>query len=142
MLASFAADPMGDQSPLSEYARKNLIQGLRDHPTSLVFLALHREDPIGIAVCFRGFSTFAAKPLINLHDFYVASKARGQGVANRLMNAIEHEARESGCCKITLEVQTNNVNARQLYEKFGFSQITYPSDDGEGGALFLSKSLG
>jgi len=36
------------------------------------------------------------------------------------MAAVERKAREKGCCKLTLEVQENNVRARRLYRRAGF----------------------
>lgn len=141
MLDGYSLDPMGDQKQLSDFARENLIAGLRAHPTTLIFLAFDQQTPIGIAVCFRGFSTFEAKPLINLHDFFVASSHRGLGVASKLMGSVEQAARETGCCKLTLEVQTNNAHARQLYKYFGFAQSVYPADQHGGGSLFLAKRI-
>ena len=84
MLDGYSADPMGDGKPLSDYARSHLIEGLARHPTTLIFLAMRDEHPCGIAACFRGFSTFAARPLINIHDFYVAAEVRGQGLGQAL----------------------------------------------------------
>ena len=139
MMDAYAADPMGDGQPLSGYARSHLIAGLREHPTTLIFLAWQDQNPSGIAVCFRGFSTFAAKPLINVSDFYVRPQARGAGMGRALLAAIEEEAMRSGCCKLTLEVQENNTRARAIYQRFGFSQATYVA--AAGGALFLSKPL-
>ena len=139
MVDAYSADPMGDGKPLSDYTRSNLIRGLADHPTTLIFLATRDSKPCGIAVCFRGFSTFAAKPLINLHDFYVDSAVRGQGVGRALLDALEHEARVTGCGKLTLEVQERNSHARSIYATFGFAQASYA--DYAGGVLFLSKRL-
>ena len=139
MLDAYSADPMGDGHPLSADARANVIAGLRAHPTTLVFLAFDAGGPVGVATCFRGFSTFAAKPLINVHDFYVVPSLRGRGVARALMAAVERKARATGCCRLTLEVVENNVPARRLYEACGFSQATYA--EAAGGALFLWKPL-
>ncbi|NND99568.1 MAG: GNAT family N-acetyltransferase [Pirellulaceae bacterium] len=141
MLDQYSADPMGDEQPLSEFARANLIEGLRRHPTTLIFLAWKIEHPVGIAVCFRGFSTFAAKPLINLHDFYVNQDVRGQGIGRLLLSEIEREALASGCCKLTLEVQQNNDRARAIYAQFGFAQAVYAADVEHGGSLFMTKPL-
>lgn len=139
MLNAYATDPMGDGKPLSEYARSHLIEGLARHPTTLIFLATRHTKPCGIAICFRGFSTFAAKPLINVHDFYVTAEVRGQGVGRALLGAVENEARATDCCKLTLEVQENNSRARSIYDRFGFAQAVYAAD--AGGALFMSKPL-
>lgn len=142
LLDAYSADPMGDGHPLSEFAKQHLISGLREHPTTLVFLAFHGCEPCGIAICFRGFSTFAAKPLINISDFYVDPAFRGQGVGQMLLHEIEREARATGCCKLTLEVQQNNSRARLLYGKFGFAQAVYAADANTGGgSTYMVKAI-
>jgi len=45
-------------------------------------------------VCFRGFSTFAAAPLINVHDLAVVPGFRGQGIGRRLLEAVEMYAED------------------------------------------------
>lgn len=139
LVDAYAADPMGDGRPLADTARDNLIAGLREHPTTLIFLAYHDARPVGIAVCFRGFSTFAARPLINVHDLSVLASHRGQGIARRLLASVERKALELGCCKLTLEVLENNTAARQLYHAWGFSQANY--QPAAGGSLFYAKPL-
>ena len=141
MMDAYSADPMGDAKPLSDFARLNLISGLRTHPTTLVFLAFRGDQPCGIATCFRGFSTFAAKPLINISDFFVDPVLRGQGIGRLLLEAILEEAKRTDCCKLTLEVQQNNSVARSIYGKFGFKQAVYAADAEGGGSLFMVKSI-
>ncbi len=136
---AYAADPMGDGRPLSPAARDALIPGLRQHPTAMIFLAFDGDDPIGIATCFRGFSTFAARPLINIHDLAVMPAHRGKGVARCLLDEVERKARDLGCCKLTLEVLENNQRARQVYAAAGFGDPVYQVS--AQGSLFLSKSL-
>ncbi len=141
LLDSYSADPMGDAKPLSDFARRNLISGLRAHPTTLVFLACIGEQSYGIATCFRGFSTFAAKPLINVSDFYVTPAHRGKGIGRLLLEAILEEAKLTDCCKLTLEVQQNNVRARTIYARFGLSQAVYAADEEGGGSLYMVRTL-
>jgi GNAT superfamily N-acetyltransferase len=133
-------DPMGDGSPLSETARQNLIPGLRGHPTTIIFLAYLDGAPVGLAICFLGFSTFAARPLLNIHDYCVRPGCRGTGIGQRLLEAVEERARAIGCCRLTLEVQENNHRARHVYHAAGFSQTVHLPE--AGGALFLTKYLG
>jgi GNAT superfamily N-acetyltransferase len=141
LMDAYSADPMGDAKPLSEFARLHLISGLRTHPTTLIFLAFHSEQPCGIATCFRGFSTFAAKRLINIHDFFVDPVFRGKGIGHMLLEAILEEAKATECCKLTLEVQQNNSRARSIYRIFGFKQAVYAADSESGGSLFMVKSV-
>ena len=139
LIDAYATDPMGDGKPLTAEVRSALIPGLRQHPTTLIFLAYQGDAALGIAVCFLGFSTFAAKPLINIHDLAVLPGYRGLGIGRQLLEAVERKARALGCCKLTLEVLEHNDRARRVYEAAGFAQATYQED--AGGALFLAKPL-
>lgn len=139
LTAAYALDPMGNNGPLPEESLARLIDGLRAHPTTVIFLACVDDKPVGIATCFRGFSTFAARPLLNIHDLAVLPEARGVGIGRKLLQAIERKARELDCCKLTLEVQENNARARRLYERTGFSQAVY--GETTGGSLFYTKVL-
>ncbi len=139
LLNAYAMDPMGDGKPLSETARRDVISGLREHPTTLVFLAYRGSEPVGLAICFRGFSTFAARPLVNISDYFVFPEHRGIGIGRRLLSAIEQRARELGCCRLTLEVQENNHHAKRVYSAAGFSRAVYVPE--AGGSLYLSKPL-
>jgi ribosomal protein S18 acetylase RimI-like enzyme len=139
MVDAYAMDPMGNGAPLRPEVKKALVAGLRAHPTTLVFLAWMGPAPVGIAVCFLGFSTFAARPLVNIHDLAVLPAYRGAGIGRLLLAAVERKARALGCCKLTLEVLENNHRARRLYADVGFGQATY--QEAAGGALFLAKKL-
>src|SRR6188768_813819 len=130
LLNAYAMDAMGDGKPLSEAARRDLIPGLREHPTTIVFLAFDVAQPVGLAICFRGFSTFSARPLVNISDYFVVSSHRGAGVGRQLLVAIEQRAREIGCCKLTLEVQENNLRAKRVYAEAGFSQTVHVPEAG------------
>lgn len=139
LIDSYARDPMGGGEPLPAAVRAAMIPGLRQHPGTLVFLAWNGAQPVGAAVCFQGFSTFAAKPLVNIHDLSVLPDWRGRGVGRQLLRAVADWARAHGCCKLTLEVLDHNLRARGLYESEGFR----PPDMGRPGEqmLFLTKRL-
>ena len=111
LIDAYARDPMGNGEPLPSRVKNELIPGLRNHPTTLIFLAWCDGRAVGIAVCFIGFSTFAARPLINIHDLAVLPEGRGNGVGRKLLAAVERKAREMNCCKVTLEVLENNRRA-------------------------------
>ena len=139
MVEAFSADPFGAGHPLPEPARVGLIDGLREHPTTLAFLAFEDEAPVGMAICFRTFSTFAARPVVNIHDFFVSEKVRGRGVSRALLDAVEAEARALGCCTLTLEVLARNDRARSVYHAAGFVHAS--AADSPGGTLFYSRRL-
>lgn len=120
LLNAYARDPMGLGHDLSSDVRTRLIPGLRQHPTTTVFLAYWEGRPVGVAVCFQGFSTFAARPLLNIHDLAVLPEYRGHGIGRRLLEGIEARGRTLGCCKLTLEVREDNHRAQRLYQQIGF----------------------
>ncbi len=139
LTAAYACDGMGNGAPLPPDVLARLVSGLRDHPTTIIFLAYVDDQAVGIATCFRGFSTFAARPLINIHDLAVLPEHRGAGIGRSLLEAVECKARTLGCARVTLEVQEHNSVARSLYEAVGFAHAVY--GDTTGGSLFYTKSL-
>ncbi len=139
MIDAYSRDPMGDGQPLASDARERLIPGLRQHPTTLIVLAFDGALPVGVAVGFVGFSTFAARPLVNLHDVAVLPSHRGLGVGRGLLAKVEARARELDCCKLTLEVLDKNEKALRTYRAAGFQR--YALLPGAGEAIFLTKQL-
>lgn len=122
LLDAYMRDPMEGGQPAPEQVKRELVPHLRRHPAYYVFLAYRGATPIGFTICFLGFSTFNARPLINIHDIFVAPAARGLGIGKKLMETVEAKARALDCCRITLEVREDNHVARGLYRKFGFAR--------------------
>ena len=139
LLDGYARDPMGGGEPLSEEVRIALIPQLKRCGHYLGVIAWHGETPVGLINGFEGFSTFAARPLLNIHDIVVTPAVRGTGLSQRLLAKVEEIARIRGCCKLTLEVLSNNHVAQDAYRKFGFE--AYQLDPQAGQALFWQKSL-
>ena len=125
LLDAFMREPMQGGEPLSDRAKQELIPRLHAHPACYVLLALSGTTAVGVAVCFLGFSTFNARPLINIHDIFVVPESRGRGVGKQMLDRIETKARQLGCCRLTLEVREDNRIAKALYLKFGFDQARY-----------------
>ncbi len=139
LLQHYASGPSGGGQPLSEAVCARLLATLPDWPGFVSFLALQGDTPVGLINGFTGFSTFRAKPLLNVHDVVVNADARHQGVARALFAAVEEAARAQGCCKLTLEVLAGNTVARAAYEGFGFAP--YVLDPAMGHAIFMEKPL-
>lgn len=139
LMGHYADDPMGGGQGLSEAVGQQLICRLPQRPDWVGLLAYWGPEPVGLMNAFEGFSTFAARPLLNIHDMVVQRDWRGQGIAQALLAATESLARQRGCCKLTLEVLSNNREALQAYERFGFAP--YQLDPVAGQALFLEKKF-
>lgn len=139
LLNDYARDPMGGGAELPEYAKANLVDEIRRRSTIRVVLALVDGLPAGFSTCIEGFSTFACKPLLNIHDIAVSPPYRGLGIAKKLLSHIEGIAEKTGCCKITLEVLQGNTLAYSLYKSAGFAP--YELDPAMGSAVMLQKKL-
>ena len=140
LLDLYAQDPMGGAEPLSAECRQQLPQTLQQCPAAISLLAYQDGQPAGLLNAFQTVSTFAARPLINVHDLAVAPEYRGQGIATTLLQRIEQIARERDCCKLTLEVLSGNQTAQRTYLRCGFAG--YELDPAQGQALFWQKKLG
>jgi len=139
LLDMYANDPMGGGLPLSEDAKSRLCGDLAGWPGALSLIAWDEGEAVGLLNAFLGYSTFKARPLMNVHDIAVRPQWRGKGVGRALVVELESQARAKGCCKLTLEVLTGNQRARDAYIKFGFED--YALDPNQGNACFMQKWL-
>ena len=139
LLNAYASDPAGGAEALSEFAQANLVAELARRPQAFSLLAFDGVQPVGLVNCIEGFSTFACKPLVNVHDVVVAVSHRGQGIGAQMLATVEHIARQRGACKLTLEVLSGNRSAVALYQRIGFAN--YQLDPAMGHANFMHKWL-
>ena len=139
LMSHYAQDPMGGGKDLSQFAKDNLIETLLKRSDVYIVLIFKGEQPSALLTAIEGFSTFACKPLFNIHDVMVHSDFRGQGLTRSLFSEIESIAREKGGCKMTLEVLSGNQIAKNAYEKQGYAD--YQLDPEFGSALFWTKKL-
>jgi GNAT superfamily N-acetyltransferase len=139
LLDSYARDPAGGGMPLAPQVLAELPQALAARPQAFSVLAYDGEQPVGLVNCIEGFSTFACKPLVNVHDVVVLASHRGQRVTQRMLERVEAEARARGACKLTLEVLSGNRSALRAYERGGFAG--YQLDPAFGSAVFLQKKI-
>ena len=129
LVSAYASDPLGGDAPLGADVQARLVPGLRAHPTTLVLLAFEEGRAVGVAVCFFGFSTFAARPLLNVHDLAVLAggawarsrpraprcAARGAGARPRLLQAHARGARgESAGPGALRELRARRRGRREL----------------------------
>jgi len=139
LLDAYAQDPMGGGHALGTEVKENLAHELLKLPHAFSIIAYVDSKPVGLINCFEAFSTFACKPLVNIHDLMVLEEYRGQGISQKMLIKVEEIAREKQCCKITIEVLSKNENAKASYSKYGFSN--YQLDTKMGHALFWEKEI-
>ncbi|KPC33596.1 Acetyltransferase [Pseudomonas syringae pv. cilantro] len=139
VLNEYSLDAMGTGRPLSADTRQQLAIELAKRPHAFSVLAFVSGEPVGLVNCFEGFSTFACRPLINIHDVAVISRYRGLGISQKMLTKVEEIARQRGCCKLTLEVLEGNEVAQGAYKKMGFD--SYQLNPEMGRAMFWQKAL-
>ena len=139
LLDAYARDAAGGGQPLADFAKQHLVAELAARPQAFSVLAFDGTQPVGLINCIEGFSTFACRPLVNVHDVVVLASHRGRRVGEQMLTLVEQLARERGACKLTLEVLQGNRSAITLYERVGFA--AYQLDPAMGQAQFLQKLL-
>ena len=133
-----------------------LLGGFRDHlgydqPTDASMLAsveriIGRDDaeyllagegePVAVAQVRYRWSVWWEAEDCWLEDLYVAPEARREGLGRTLVEAVIDRARERGCRRVELDVNSENPAAMALYRSLGF-------DTGKTGGqdIFMRKRL-
>ena len=99
-----------------------LRDGFGATPRFECLLADVAGEAVGLALFFHSYSTFEGRPGVYLEDFYVASRARGQGVGRRLLARLAAIALERNCARLDLSVLEWNP-ARDFYHRVGFAEV-------------------
>ncbi|MGI4777092.1 MAG: GNAT family N-acetyltransferase [Janthinobacterium lividum] len=139
LLDAYARDPAGGGAPLTAEVMAGLPAALAARPQAFSVLAFDGAQAVGLINCIEGFSTFACRPLVNVHDVMVSASHRGRRVVQRMLECVAQEAVARGACKLTLEVLQGNTSALRAYAREGFA--AYQLDPAFGTAMFLQKKL-
>ncbi|QVK24918.1 GNAT family N-acetyltransferase [Shewanella dokdonensis] len=135
----YAKEPTGGGEALPHAVVANLVSTMAKLDYVFSLLVFAGETPVALANCVLGFSTFKCAPLLNIHDLVVHSDWRGRGLSQLLLQAVEQQAIQRGCCKVTLEVLEGNTVARHAYLKAGFAPYQLRPETGK--AMFWQKPL-
>lgn len=84
-----------------------------------VLTAVDASGLLGKAVVFFRRYTDIAR----LYSIAVAHEARGRGLGEALLAAVERAARARGCRRLRLEVRQDNAGAIRLYERLGYRRF-------------------
>ena len=127
LLNDYMLDEMGIGLPMPKDLGPKIIKGLKNNPAYIGFFVCIGNDFAALANCNLNFSTWKAKPLINIHDFIVSPNFRNSGIGLFLLNEIANYATENGFCRINLEVRHDNFKAQNLYKRAGFKECSPPN---------------
>jgi putative acetyltransferase len=111
------------------------IETLRQ-PEMRFFAAFGEDEVLGIGGCWLHGDYAEIKRV------YVSPEARGMGLAKRLMDRIEEEARACGRSIARLETGIHQPEALALYRRLGYSERGPFGDYGEDpNSVFMEKRL-
>lgn len=96
-----------------------LRQELFERRGAEVLLAREDRAPIGFAVFFHNFSTFAGRRGLYLEDLFVRPGHRGRGIGRALLSAIADIAVRRGCARFEWAVLDWNESAIGFYRSLG-----------------------
>ncbi|MFJ6620606.1 GNAT family N-acetyltransferase [Kitasatospora sp. NPDC091335] len=102
--------------------------------------ALLDDDPVGLVGGLPG----SPDGVRELRSLWVAPRARGRGVADRLIEEVERWALATGGTTLRLAVLPGNAAALALYRRHGFAPLAEPGEllaDGVTCELLLAKPL-
>lgn len=108
-----------DEYPMSVEEQEEEIRSLEGNKTSIMLLAMDKEEIAGIATIHSSAKIKAR------HDgelgIVVAKKYQGQGIGTELIDRLIRWARGNGVTtRLSLDTRADNVKAVELYMKFGF----------------------
>jgi GNAT superfamily N-acetyltransferase len=143
-LAALAEAPAAFGSRLADWQgqgdREERWRGRLGIPGSYNVVALVDGRPAGMASGVPDDEPGVAE----LISMWVSPAARGRGVGDRLVAAVEQWARQAGAGVLKLAVTETNANARALYLRSGFTDTGDPAElmpDGVRSEVTMAKRL-
>ena len=91
---------------------------------AVIFVAEERKELVGFTQLFPVFSSVSMKRTWLLNDLYVNEKARGKGVAGKLLNAARKFGNKTNSKWLLLQTAADNVTAQKVYERNGWIKET------------------
>lgn len=76
-------------------------------------------QPIGFALYYFRYSSFAGQPNIWLDNLYVDEEVRSQGAGAALMEVLAQVAKENHCTHITWTADARNTRGLTFYQRLG-----------------------
>ena len=88
-------------------------------PYAEAVIARVAGEPVGFALWFHNYSTFAGRPGLYLEDLFVRPAFRGRGYGEALLRHLARVATERGCARFEWSVLDWNEPALAFYRKLG-----------------------
>lgn len=109
--------------PPDPSAKRRLVKDIFEKKLARVLIASIGKNPVGYALYFYTYSSFAARPTLYLEDIFVKEQHRQEGVGRILFMKCVREAARHGCGRMEWQVLTWNAKAMRFYEKLRARKI-------------------
>ena len=122
---------------ISPWQETNLKYEISENPVGKFYVLKDEEKIIGFCDYWITFDN------ATICQICVSKKYRQKGYASLMLQRIIDECKSNRLDNINLEVRENNVNARNLYKKFGFAEILLKKQYYSNGdnAVYMIKEL-
>lgn len=117
------ADELGDGDVFSSTPEIIAQHGFGKQAMFHVVIAQQGDDAVGFALYFAHFSTTKGRPGTYLQDLWIAPAQRGGGVGQQLLAEVAFRSAKSWAADyIKLAAHTDNLRAKQFYQRLGFNE--------------------
>jgi ribosomal protein S18 acetylase RimI-like enzyme len=117
LLHAFNAE-YGDPTPAAELIAERAAPLIESGEVVVLFAG---DRPDGFAELRFRPSLYTGAPDAYLEELYVVPELRGRGTGRALLEAAIEHARQRGAARIDLNTGEDDLVARRLYERFGFT---------------------
>lgn len=105
-------------------ARRFLSDRLTNDESVIFAARLAEMDGLaGFTQLYPTFPSVRMRRVWTLNDLFVAEKARGNGVARALMEAVREFAVSTGAVALELATERDNTVAQALYDSLGYERV-------------------
>ena len=88
-------------------------------PFAYFLLAEREGQPVGFALYYFRYSSFAGQPSLWLDDLYVDADRRSQGAGAALMRVLVQTAKDHQCTHIAWTADARNTRGLKFYDRLG-----------------------
>jgi GNAT superfamily N-acetyltransferase len=110
--------------PSDEDGARRFLAERMTRRQSTILLALDGDRAVGFVQLYPSFSSIRAAATFILNDLYVEPDRRRDGAGRALIEAAAAMAREVGAASLSLVTGADNLAARTLYERLGWTRET------------------
>lgn len=93
-----------------------------DHGDAVAFVAQDGDALVALAQLYPSYSSVSLARVFILNDLFVSARYRRQGIAAKLLAAVETYAWSHGAARVTLNVARDNTVGQALYEAQGWTR--------------------